>query len=239
MSYPSDDLAPLFAPPPAGGVGYRQGIIRAWNPATAENTVEVDGVLIDDLSILNTNNDALPLAAGDSVGILTTGQSASSWMILGRLTIPGTPAAESLLSQVSSGIAAAIINTQESTASTTYVDLATVGPSATVTIRPTGKALVIMSSQIGFVRVGAQDGGGAISFVASGANTLSTDPARSINMWSSVGGPPPSLARVDQFGAVFYLAGLNAGVTTFTMKYKGQTGATADFSDRVLVVWPL
>ena len=239
MTYPSHDLTPLFVPPPPAGVGYRQGIIRAWNTTTAENTVEVDGVLIDDLSILNTNNDALQLAAGDTVGILTTGAAASSWCILGRLTIPGTPAAESLLSQVSSGIAAGIINTQESTSSTTYGNLATVGPSATVTIRATGKALVIMSSQIGFVTVGGQEGGGAASFVASGANTLTTDPARSINHWTSVGGPPPSLARVDQFGAVFYLNGLNPGVTTFTMKYKAQSAVTADFSDRVLVVWPL
>jgi hypothetical protein len=240
MTYPTHDLTPLFAAPPAGGVGYRQGIVRAWNPATAENTVDVDGALVDNLSILNTNNDALQLAAGDVVGILTTGAAASSWAILGRLTIPGTPAAESLLSQVSSGIDAAVITTQQTTTSTTYTDLATVGPSATVTIRPTGKALVVVSSQMAFAEVSTQETGAAVSFVASGANSIGTSSQRSVNSWLSVGGPPASIGRTDQYGATFYLSGLNTGETTFTLKYKTQmTGKTAYFADRVIVVWPL
>lgn len=232
----SDDTASLFAQQPAAALGYRQGILRAWNPLNAENTVDVGGTLIENLPILNTNNDALQLAPGDVVGILTTGASANSWMILGRVTMPGTPAAESLLSQVSSGIVVGVVTTQQSTASTTYVDLTTVGPSATVTIRATGKCLVILSAQMGYAT--ATDMGGAkASFVASGANTIATSGQRSINMGMKTGAA--STFRVDQFGATFYLAGLNPGVTTFTMKYGAQNGATADFSDRVLVVFPL
>ncbi|MEV5211321.1 hypothetical protein AB0K35_27995 [Micromonospora sp. NPDC053740] len=236
MTYPTDDLTPLFAAQPAATLGYRQGIVRAWNPTNAENTVEVDGTLVENLTILNTNNDALQLAPDDVVGILTTGAAASSWMILGRATTPGTPAAESLLSQVSSGIASAVINTQQSTTSGTYTDLATPGPSATVTIRATGKCLVILSSQMGYATAGSI-GGCKASFVASGANTIATSGQRSINMVSSVGAP--STYRIDQFGATFYLDGLNPGATTFTMKYGAQNGATADFSDRVIVVFPL
>ena len=238
MSHASHDLAPLFALAPAAGVGYRQGIIRSWDQTNAENTVDVDGVLVENLSILNTNNDQLRLAEGDVVGILTTGGAASSWMILGRVTIPGTPAAESLLSQVSSGIAAGVVSTAQSTSSTTYTDLATVGPSATVTIRPSGKCLVVISAQIGFTIVGTR-AGGAISYVASGANTIATSPSRSVNHFLDVAGAP-TLQRVDQFGATFYHSGLTPGDTTFTMKYKSQqTGVTCDFTDRVIVVWPL
>lgn len=236
MTYGSDDLTPLLAQQPTTGVGYRQGIIRSWNATNAENTVEVDGILVENLPILNTNNDALQLAAGDAVGIMTTGTAASSWMILGRVTIPGTPAAESLLSQVSSGIAAGVVTTQQSTASTTYTDLATVGPSATVTIRPTGKCLVIISAQMGYATATAT-GGAKASFVATGANTIGTSGQRSINMGLLTGAA--GTFRVDQFGATFYLDGLNPGPTTFTMKYGAQNGATADFSDRVLVVFPL
>jgi len=236
-SYGTDDLVPVLAAQPAPGLGYRQGVLRAWNTVNAENTVDVGGMLVDNLPILNTNNDALQLAAGDVVGILTTGAAASSWMILGRVTMPGTPAAESLLSQVSSGIDVGVVNTAQSTSSTTYGDLATVGPSATVTIRPTGKCLVIISSQMGYATAGST-GGCKASFVATGANTLGTSPQRSINMYSNMGSP--STARVDQFGATFYLSGLNPGATTFTMKYGAQAGgATADFADRVLVAFPL
>lgn len=240
MSYPSDDLAPLFATAPQAGVGYRQGIIRSWDPTNAVNTVEVDGVVVDNLAILNSKNEALAFDVGDVVCVLTTGTSASSWLILGRLTIPGTPAAESLLSQVSSGIAAAVITTQQTTTSTTYGDLATVGPSATVTIRPTGKALVIVSCQMAFAEASTQETGAAVSFVASGANTIGTSSQRSLNNWLSVGGPPSSIGLTDQVGATFYLSGLNPGDTTFTLKYKSQvSGKTAYFADRVLAVWPL
>ncbi|MEU5939413.1 hypothetical protein ABZ807_09500 [Micromonospora sp. NPDC047548] len=235
MSYATDDLTPILAQQPAAGLRYRQGIIRAWNPLTAENTVDVDGVLVDNLPILNTN-EAVLLAPGDVVGILATGQAAGSWCILGRLTIPGTPAAASALDAVSNPIRAAVISTQESTASAVYGDLATVGPEVTVTIGRSGKCLVIISSQMGYATAAAL-GGCKASFVAAGANTLATSPQRSINMASNTGAP--STYRVDQFGATFYLSGLVAGATTFTMKYGAQLGVTADFSDRVLVVMPL
>lgn len=233
-----DDLVPLIlgaaAPTGGSGVGFRQGVVQQWNQATAENVIDVGGAAMTNLPILNTSEAAM-LAAGDVVGILTAGPS---WWILGRLTIPGTPAAASALSAVSSGIAAGIVSTQETTTSTTYGDLATVGPSATVTIRPTGKALVIITCQLGFVTVGNQEHGQSVSFVASGANTLATSPERSINFWLSVGSAP-SLGRVDQMGGTFYLDGLNPGQTTFTLKFRSQDGLASDFSDRVIVVWPL
>lgn len=232
MSYGTDDLSPLFAPSTPTGAGYRQGIIRAWNPLTAENTVEVGGALVDNLPILNTT-ESLLLAPGDVVGILTAGPS---WCILGRLTVPGTPEAASAQQALTNPIRAAVINTQESTASTTYGDLATVGPQVTVTIGRSGKCLVIINSQMGYATA-TDTGGCKASFVASGANTLTTSGQRSINMGLKTGAP--STYRVDQFGATFYLDGLNPGATTFTMKYGAQNGATADFSDRVLVVMPL
>lgn len=240
MSWASDDLTPVLAAPAAApGLGSRQGIVREWNPVTAENVVEVDGVLIPNLSILNTN-EASQLKAGDVVTILTTGSAASSWGILGRLTIPGTPEAASALSAVSSGINAGIVSTFEPTTSTTYTDLATPGPSATVTIRPTGKALVIVSVQLGFAELATQETGAAVSFVASGANTIGVSPQWSVNTWLSVAGPPPSIGRTDQLGATFYVDGLNPGVTTFTLKYRTQqAGKAAKFADRVIVVWPL
>lgn len=237
MSYPTDDLAPLFAPTPTPGLALRQGVIVAWNPITAENTVNVDGVQLADLPVLNTS-EAVLLAPGDVVAILASGRAAQSWAILGRLTIPGTPAAASALSAVSAGIAAGVVNTLESTSSTTFGDLATVGPSATVTIRPSGKALVIVSVQMGSSSVGTTIGA-ATAFEASGATTLGTSSARSVS-WYEDHGAVTSATRVDQFGGTFYVVGLDPGLTTFTLKYRSQvTGLNADFADRVIVVIPL
>lgn len=229
------DLAPFFVQPPAAGTGYRQGVVQTWNPATAENTVVVSGQLFTNLPILNTS-EALLLAPGDVVGILTSGGPVASWAILGRLTIPGTEAAASALEAFSNPIRAGVVTTQQSTASTSYVDLGTVGPQVTVTIGRSGKCLVILSSQMGYATATAT-GGCKASFVASGANTIGTSGQRSINMGTNTGAA--GTYRVDQFGATFYLDGLNPGVTTFTMKYGAQNGVTADFSDRILVVMPL
>lgn len=232
----TDDLVPLLAAAPAPGLGFRQGTVLTWNQATAENTVDVGGATLTNVPILNTS-EALLLGEGDVVGILTAG---ASWFILGRVTIPGTPEAASALTAVSSGIAAGTVSTQQTTTSTTYGDLATVGPSATVTIRATGKALVIVSAQMAYAESATQETGAAVSFVASGANSLATSSQRSVNSWLSVGGPPASIGRTDQYGATFYLSGLNTGATTFTLKYKSQmAGKTAYFADRVIVVWPL
>ena len=82
MSYASDDLAPLLASQPATGAGYRQGVVLAWDPTTAANTIDVGGALINNVPVLNTS-ESLLLQPGDVVGLLTAG---ASWCVLGRLT---------------------------------------------------------------------------------------------------------------------------------------------------------
>lgn len=138
MSYSSDDLAPLFGAASDAGstVRYRQGVIQVWNPDTAENTVEVGGALVDNLPVLNTN-EVLLLAPGDVVGILSTGESASSWCILGRLTVPGTAQAAQTLG-AGMKVATVIIGTDISSASYALNG----GPTVTTKILPTGRAYI-------------------------------------------------------------------------------------------------
>lgn len=82
----ADDLASLF-PKPAPGVGFRQGLIIAWDPDTGSNQVSVAGTVLFDVPILNTG-EAIALKAGHIVGLLTFG---GSWFILGRITPPNDP----------------------------------------------------------------------------------------------------------------------------------------------------
>ena len=235
MTYPSDDLAPLFPQPPAAGVGYRQGIVRAWNPTNATNTVEVDGIEVQNLPVLNTN-EALLLQPGDVVGILTIGQSASSWAILGRLTIPGTPQAATALAAI--GTVAAEELDQHSTTSTTWVDL-TGGPSVTVNVRPSGRVLLLFTAQIGWAGAGAGAVSGMAGVDISGANsrplTDLADTDIKIRAHIEVPGAPSTVA-VFAVGSQKLLTGLNPGPTTFKLRYRSVYGQQIDFDNRAISV---
>ncbi len=93
----TDDLAPLLAKQPTPAVGFRQGVVLAWDPITCQNQVNIGGTVLADLPILNTSEAGI-LAQGDVVSVFTTGQGAQSWWIIGRATIPNTPQAGTALS---------------------------------------------------------------------------------------------------------------------------------------------
>ena len=236
MTYPSDDLAPLFPRPPAAGVGYRQGIVRAWNPANATNVVEVDGIEVQNLPVLNTS-EALLLQPGDVVGILTIGQSASSWAILGRLTIPGTPQAASALSMVSSRIRAAQALGTVTTSSTTWQSLG--GPVIPdVRVGQSGKALVMVDASVNYgTATAANTEGGEVSFEVTGATIISASASNSatdalnLNTTSTVNG---------QLGRSILLEGMTPGLHTFTHMVRAFTpGRSCNFDRRSIVVFAL
>lgn len=227
-SYASADLTPILAAQPGQGVGYRQGVVRAWNPNTAENTIEIAGALIDNVPILNTN-ESLLLAPGDVVGVLTSG---ASWCILGRLTVPGTAGAASALN----AIRTKSVTTPEYETTSDYVwgNLGTVGPIVPdVNIGPSGRCLVFISSTIILLNT---HGGGQMAYEISGATTVPT------------GDTPPALAYYGPAGSgptatkLVLQEGLNPGLHTFTAKYSaemdGPTGL-GRFGDRNLTVIPL
>lgn len=232
-TYRTDDLVPLFTAPPAAGVGYRQGTIVSWDPTTAANVVDVDGVLIDNLSILNTN-EALQLAEGDVVGILTTGQAASSWAILGRLTIPGTAAAASALRMVSDRMIAAEDPAQGTTSTATFGDLTGTdpGPAVTATISGSGKALILLGATIS--TGGGIYTGGLMGFTISGATTRPATVADSLEASLSAESFSQSASRS------VLVTGLTPGVHTFTAEYASvAAGSPVTVENRNLVVFAL
>lgn len=235
----SDDLVPLLAPAPGPAVGFRQGVIVTWDQATAANTVRVGNSLLTDLPILNTSEAAI-LQAGDVVGILTAGRT---WGILGRFTIPGTPEAASALSALRT--ASDSVTTSETTASSTFDDLATPGPAATLAVGASGRVLVTLSATLEYEAprgAGLDSGGGMMGFEVSGANTLVPFLSRAL-----IGRIEYSSSQVPTFDTdlraqlsasrVVLLEGLNPGETTFTAQY-AQTGSggSVEFSNRVIAV---
>ena len=118
----------------------------------------------------------------------------------------------------------AIVNTSQSTASTSFVDLATAGPAVTVT---TGtKALVI----VGCASFGSVDTwGNYMGFAVSGASTV----AATVNDSNSTG---RSTSRTGLSLAVL-VTGLTAGSNTFTAKYRSEGGGnTSSFYFRKIIV---
>lgn len=118
------------------------------------------------------------------------------------------------------------INTSETTTSTSFTDLATIGPTVTVT---TGtSALVFQTARVA-------NTGGLSSYMGhavSGATTLSPSVDNSLIA-------DPGSGNLQRSSALAFRAGdLTAGTNIFTAKYQVD-GGTGTFSYRRLVVIPL
>lgn len=119
------------------------------------------------------------------------------------------------------GVAAA-----ETTLSTSYTDLATVGPTVTQT---TGTIAFV------FIRCGMENSGANagsfMSFEVSGASTIAAADTQSINI--------AGLTAASRFrlGTAYMLNNLTGGVNTFTAKYKVSAN-TGTFTQRQLSVMP-
>ena len=118
----------------------------------------------------------------------------------------------------------ATVNTSQTTTSTSYTDLATVGPAVTVT---TGtSALVIVSLWL-------ESSGGTgkyASYAISGATTVAADDAWATSI-------VPTGASGQRVSVTHHHTGLTAGSNTFTMKYRVAAG-TGTHRDRHIVVIP-
>ena len=113
----------------------------------------------------------------------------------------------------------------QTTTSTTYTDLATVGPAVTVTAG--GSALVMWSAEL------ENDTAGGASFVGvavSGATTSAAADDHAMFYRTTTAGYIIGMSYV-------YLQGLTAGSNTFTLKYRVSAG-TGTFRLRRLAVIP-
>ena len=165
--------------------------------------------------------------------------SASKWNILGTNDASfndGTGIADNAIlnRHLSSGIvtpneldldpADSFVFTDQTTTSTTYADLAT-AQSVTVNIGANGLALVLWSG--GIYNVAAQK---YIGVAVSGANTVAASDNEAIRQDAAAFGGTQGRAKL--------FTGLNAGSTTFALKFRTASG-TANFFSRRITVIPL
>ncbi len=127
-------------------------------------------------------------------------------------------------------IVSASVATSQGTSSASYTDLATTGPSVTLTVPPSGEIVVDISSWL--TTSTNLNVRGYMGFVLSGANTLAASDAQGASGWGvSTGGV------VGTIGRRIHLTGLNPGTTTVKAVYKA-SAATATFYDRNIIVDP-
>jgi hypothetical protein len=169
---------------------------KALNPSTTLGDIEYRS------STANTNT---------RLGIGTTGQ------VLGVSS--GVPA---WITHRASGTT--IVSTDQSTTSSSYTDLATVGPSVTLT---TGtKVLVIFSTN---VYTGANNTNATIDFDISGATSRSATDETALKF------PANSSAGFMRMTGVARPT-VTAGSNTFTMKYKSAAGTQINFFYREMTI---
>lgn len=237
------DLATLFtdAPPgPGYDLRFRSGVVVSWNPLTAENTVRVGGTEVHDLPILNTS-EALLLEPGAVVSILAArnDKGSTTYAILGRMTIPGTPSAATALNALALRMTSNYVDAFESRGATGFGDLATPGPEVTdVLVGATGAAIVIVDAYVQTNVTTTEQRGGWMGYQVAGATSLlpANNDALILIEQESTGAPTVAIAASH----VSIRKGLNPGLHTFTAKYEAQ-GAVAQtgWGQRTIAVIPL
>jgi hypothetical protein len=130
---------------------------------------------------------------------------------------------------VKSNPTGSVVATSQTTLSTIYTDLATAGPTVTVTIRASGAAIVILTARTDNTNSGVEV---FMGFAVSGATTVAASDAQALCSSARNAGDTP------KYSAVFWVTGLNAGSNTFTSKYR-TTANTATFADRNIMVIPI
>jgi hypothetical protein len=116
-----------------------------------------------------------------------------------------------------------IVATSETTTSNSYTDLATVGPTVTVTTGP--YAIVFLyNSNVNSTTVTS-----LMSFEVSGASSIAAADNNSIGIAGTTG---------SREGAAFLVTTLTAGSNTFRCKYRVGSG-TGTYADRRITVFPL
>lgn len=248
----SDDLAQLFTQDVGGvaqPIGYRQGLIIAWDPVTLQNTVRVGGEELHNLPIRGIA-DAQFYAVGMIVGIEVFGRTMA---ISTPYVTPGTQQATDILLRLASRIKTATTTGFQTTNSATFADIpgGTVGPIVeNVLIGPSGRCLVLLTAH---VQEGSIDiiRGGVMAYDIEGATTSTvtgSSPATHINSLrightddGDVDGGTSSNNLNMQSTAVHERSGLNPGLHTFTAKYL-VAGGGADqvtFGNRTITVFSL
>jgi hypothetical protein len=188
----------------------------------ATGRIPINGTAAIQSTIVDAKGDLIAGTGADAVSRLAVGANGTTLVADSSESVGmkwATPASSSPAS------AAARVETEQGTTSSSFTDLATAGPEVTLT---TGtKVLVIVTAEM--MNTSATESNLA-SFAVSGASSI----AAGTYDWyvrSMIG----TANERERFSAASRFAGYTAGSNTFTMKYR-RTGGTAYFGQREIIV---
>jgi hypothetical protein len=168
-------------------------------------------------SLIDAKGDLIVGTASDTTGRLAVGAN-------GSIPVADSAATTGIAWRVPSTAAVA---TNQSTGSTSFTDLTTVGP--TVTVTTGASALVIVSAELWNSSAGFA---ALMAFAVSGATSRAPVDAEALRKHSSSASVEMAASRMT------LVTGLTPGSNTFTSKYRGN-GGTANFFNRSIIVIPL
>lgn len=125
---------------------------------------------------------------------------------------------------------AATVSTSQTTSSTSYSDLGTIGPTASATIGSTNKGLVTIRAALANANVPVAS---LMGVAISGGITLAAADANAVGITSAAAG-----AGFRAGIAILYTL-LGVGNCNFTAKYRSDPGGTLTAVDRYISVTPL
>jgi hypothetical protein len=190
---------------------------KLWTPT---------GVLFNELSQLGLYGDS----SGMQVKVRTG--RASMWEIgLGTVTVPAgatTIAAADVTADTKlTPLGTGIVSTTETTTSTVYGNLATVGPDVHIEVSDASAALVTITSRIQCDTAGQH---AFMGFELSGSQSVAAGDATALAV--------PGANMAFRLSASYVVTGLARGGYRFRGRYR-VTGGTGTFSQRSLIVTPL
>jgi hypothetical protein len=108
-----------------------------------------------------------------------------------------------------------------------YTDLATSGPTVTVTVSSSGKAMVTLTA---YQSVTGPDNSCFMGFAVSGTSAVAASDTQSLQAYSESG------TVQSRTSASYLVTGLNPGINTFTAKYRSSAGINCTFASRNIIV---
>lgn len=135
------------------------------------------------------------------------------------------------MNAITADASTADVVTLQTTATTSYTDLATTGPAVTLTLG-SGQGCLVFIAARGSNSLGGTSGQACFSFAVSGATTLAANDSNGVESHAIT---TPGSQQQMSLRATWFAA-TATGSHTFTMKYKAQTGGTAGFTERRIIV---
>lgn len=209
--------------------GWHTGIIRNWDESSGVNVVEVNGVQLFNLKSVQSGI-GVRYDVGDNVMIL---RKQTQYIVMGKITLPGAGAPD----QIRYGEVA----TLQSTASTTFTDLATVGPVINNVVIGSSRRFLLITN--GYLTCGGTASnafiGGEMTVNITGASTI---PVVATARASWLAQTTPNTGGATQVCRTFVMTsanGVNAGSHTFSAQYRSFFASpTCSFGDRAITVIP-